>query len=102
MAPVVTTVVGTGVGGYADTQIDNPFGLVIGPDDALYFCDLGNQRIRRLDLATRPHADDGSPARPGNSFSTPDKSFPCRGPEISRDAWIPSNSLTTLPWRGSC
>jgi streptogramin lyase len=30
----------------------HPYGLVIGPDRALYFCDLDNQRIRRLDLAT--------------------------------------------------
>jgi streptogramin lyase len=48
----VTTLVGTGVGGYTDTQVNNPYGLVIGPDGALYFCDLDNQRIRRLDLAT--------------------------------------------------
>jgi sugar lactone lactonase YvrE len=33
--------------------VNNPYGLVIGPDRALYFCDLDNQRIRRLDLKTR-------------------------------------------------
>jgi sugar lactone lactonase YvrE len=52
-APTVTTLVGTGVPGYSDTQVNNPFGEVIGPDGALYFCDLDNQRIRRLDLATK-------------------------------------------------
>jgi streptogramin lyase len=49
----VTTVVGTGVAGYSDTQINNPLGLAIGPDGALYFCDYGNQRVRRLDLKTK-------------------------------------------------
>jgi sugar lactone lactonase YvrE len=50
---IVSTLVGTGMGGYSDQQINNPFGLVIGPDKALYFCDLDNQRIRRFDFATR-------------------------------------------------
>ena len=49
----VSTLIGTGSAGYSDNQINNPYGLVIGPDGALYFCDLDNQRIRRLDLATR-------------------------------------------------
>ena len=35
----VATVVGTGVPGYSDTQVNNPYGLVRGPDGALYFCD---------------------------------------------------------------
>ncbi len=53
-APVtVTTIIGTGVPGYSSTQVNNPYGLVIGPDGALYFCDLDNQRIRRLDLKTK-------------------------------------------------
>src|SRR5882757_3630210 len=52
-APSVTTIVGTGAPGYSETQVNNPYGLVIGPDGALYFCDLDNQRIRRLDLATK-------------------------------------------------
>ena len=53
--------------------MNNPYGLVIGPDRALYFCDLDNQRIRRLDLKThritavagngqRAYGGDGGPA----------------------------------------
>ena len=49
----VTTLIGTGAAGYSEQQVNNPYGLVIGPDQALYFCDLDNQRIRRLDLRTR-------------------------------------------------
>jgi DNA-binding beta-propeller fold protein YncE len=50
--PSVTTLIGIGAPGYSDHEVNNPYGLVIGPDGALYFCDLDNQRIRRLDLAT--------------------------------------------------
>ena len=39
--------------GYADQHVNNPYGLAFGPGGALYFCDLDNQRIRRLDLKTR-------------------------------------------------
>jgi DNA-binding beta-propeller fold protein YncE len=48
----VSTLIGTGSRGYSDREVNNPYGLVIGPDRALYFCDLDNQRIRRLDLKT--------------------------------------------------
>ena len=51
--PSVSTLIGTGSRGYSDSEVNNPYGLVIGPDRALYFCDLDNQRIRRLDLKTR-------------------------------------------------
>jgi DNA-binding beta-propeller fold protein YncE len=51
--PAVTTLVGNGAPGLSDAQVNNPYGLAIGPDEALYFCDLDNQRIRRLDLRTR-------------------------------------------------
>src|ERR1700741_4252583 len=49
----VTTFIGTGTPGFSDVQVNNPYGMAIGPDGALYFCDLDNQRIRRLDLSTR-------------------------------------------------
>ena len=50
--PSVSTLIGSGTAGYSNQQVNNPYGLVIGPDGALYFCDLDNQRIRRLDLKT--------------------------------------------------
>src|SRR6478735_179606 len=49
----VNTLIGTGAPGYSEQQVNNPYGLAIGPDGALYFCDLDNQRIRRIDLRTR-------------------------------------------------
>lgn len=69
----VTTLLGTGVPGYTDTQVNNPYGLIFGPDGAMYFCDLDNQRIRRFDLTTKAvttiagsgqkgYAGDGGPA----------------------------------------
>ena len=48
----VSTLIGTGSPGYSEEAVNNPYGLVVGPDRALYFCDLDNQRIRRLDLTT--------------------------------------------------
>jgi DNA-binding beta-propeller fold protein YncE len=76
VTPAVTTLIGSGTPGYGGTQVANPYGVVIGPDGALYFCDLDNQRIRRLDLrtrrttdiagsGTRGYAGDGGQARAG-------------------------------------
>jgi streptogramin lyase len=73
MTSTVTTVVGDGTAGCSDSQVNDPFGLAIGPDGALYFCEVGNQRIRRLDLRAktmatvagngeRGYAGDGGPA----------------------------------------
>lgn len=72
-SPSVTTVLGTGVAGFSGTQVNNPYGIIVGPDGALYFCDLDNQRIRRFDPTTKVvttiagngekgHAGDGGPA----------------------------------------
>ena len=49
----VSTFAGTGVPGYSARQINNPYGIVTGPDGAIYFCDLDNQRIRKIDPKTR-------------------------------------------------
>jgi streptogramin lyase len=73
MTASVRTVVGTGEPGCSDAQVNDPFGLTIGPDGALYFCEVGNQRIRRLDLQAgtittvagtgeRGYSGDGGPA----------------------------------------
>src|SRR5713226_1659243 len=53
LAASVSTIVGTGMPGFSDTQVNNPYGMVIGPDGAMYFCDVDNQRVRRLDLRTK-------------------------------------------------
>jgi sugar lactone lactonase YvrE len=45
--------VGTGAPGFSDTQVNNPYGMAMGPGGALYFCDLDNQRIRRFDPRTK-------------------------------------------------
>lgn len=58
----VATVAGTGVAGYefegpggalaTETPVNNPYGAAIGPDGALYFCEVDTGRVRRLDLDT--------------------------------------------------
>jgi DNA-binding beta-propeller fold protein YncE len=76
----VTTLAGTGVAGFSGDggpgpagQVNNPYGLVVGPDGALYFCEVGNHRVRRLNLknhqlstvagtGTRGYSGDGGPA----------------------------------------
>ncbi len=73
-------IAGTGVAGFsgdggpgAKAQVNNPYGLTIGPDGALYICEIGNHRVRRLDLKTgtistaagtgqKGYAGDGGPA----------------------------------------
>ena len=52
-AATVSTLLGTGTAGSSDTEVNNPYGMTIGPDGALYWCDLGSHRIRRLDPKTK-------------------------------------------------
>ena len=76
-APTVTTLIGNGLPGHSDAQVNNPYGMAMGPEGGMYFCDLDNQRIRRLDLRTRRTSDvagsghrgyagDGGPAAAGS------------------------------------
>jgi DNA-binding beta-propeller fold protein YncE len=53
----VSTIIGNGRPGLSDHQVNNPYGLVMEPGGTLLFCDLDNQRIRRLDLRTQRTTD---------------------------------------------
>lgn len=86
----VATIIGNGVAGYSGGQVSNPYGVAIGPDRALYFCDLDNQRVRRLDLSTgrttdvagngaRAHAGDGGAATSGSLNMPHEIAFDARG-----------------------
>jgi sugar lactone lactonase YvrE len=51
----ITTFAGNGRQGFSgdggpatQAQLDNPFGLTRGPDGAMYFCEYGGQRIRKV------------------------------------------------------
>ncbi len=51
--PTVTTLVGTGEPGMSQTQVNNPYGMAIGPDGDLYFAEVGNNAIRKINLETK-------------------------------------------------
>lgn len=76
----IATVAGTGEQGFSgdgapaiSSRIDNPFGVVRGPDGALWFCEYTGQRIRKIDpdgtlrtiagTGERGYSGDGGPAR---------------------------------------
>src|ERR1700710_784421 len=79
-AQSVVTIAGTGTAGFSGdggpgirAQVNNPYGLTMGPDGALYFCEIGTHRVRRLDLkggtistvagsGQKGYAGDGGPA----------------------------------------
>jgi len=52
-AAELSTLIGNGKPGLNDQQANNPYGLVIGPDRALYFCDIDSHVIRRYDFKTK-------------------------------------------------
>jgi sugar lactone lactonase YvrE len=87
-AGLVRTVAGTGVAGYEPegaaglsgirTPVNNPYGVVVGPDGALYFCEVDTGRTRRLDLTSgrlTTVAGDGQKAYAGDGGSALSASF---------------------------
>jgi streptogramin lyase len=71
-AATITTLAGTGHPGYSGdnapatrAQLDNPYGLTRGPDDALYICDVDNHIIRRIDKAGQITTIAGTPGKKG-------------------------------------
>jgi DNA-binding beta-propeller fold protein YncE len=87
-AQSLVTIAGTGIPGFSGdggpairAQINNPYGMTIGPDGALYVCEIGNHRVRRLDLKSgiistvagngqKGYTGDGGPAL-GASLNEP-------------------------------
>jgi sugar lactone lactonase YvrE len=56
----VVTIAGTGTPGYSgdggpavEAEINNPYGLNLGPDGSLYFCEVDNHCVRKLHFRTR-------------------------------------------------
>ncbi len=93
----VATIAGNGVAGFSDTEINNPYGVVIGPDKALYFCDLDNQRINlhRM-LITNQFAQiagcqlQSAPSSSGGVFGI----FKKRQPQLTLDQACNPNAAT--------
>ncbi|MCX6620388.1 MAG: hypothetical protein NTY38_04805, partial [Acidobacteria bacterium] len=71
---VITTIAGTGDPGYSgdggpgtEGEISNPYGVTVGPDGGLYFCEVDNYCVRRLDLRTKRLSTVAGDRRPGYS-----------------------------------
>src|SRR5436190_1942049 len=95
--PRIATIAGTGMAGIAGdgdpadrAPINNPFGLVIGPDGALYWADFGSNRVLRLDLRTKTlsvvagkgtkgHSGDGGPAKSAELSAPHEVRFDSKG-----------------------
>jgi streptogramin lyase len=81
LADTTETLAGTGVSGASGdggpataAQVGNPYGLTLGPDGALYVCEVDTERVRRIDMADGTistvagtgevgYSGDGGPAR---------------------------------------
>ena len=89
-AATVSTLIGNGSPGLSDSQVNNPYGIIIGPDGGLYFCDVDNQRVRRFDFKSRTtrviagdgqraYRGDGGPATAGSLNMPHEVVFDARG-----------------------
>lgn len=109
--PDVFTIAGTGMAGYEEepqggsvairSPIDNPYGVVNGPDGALYFCEVDSGRIRRINLRTNAlstiagNGEKGFTAESRNPLTTP-----FSAPHEIR--WDDSNSLYVVERDSHC
>jgi len=89
-AASVSTLLGNGSPGLSDSQVNNPYGVILARDGGLYFCDVDNQRIRRFDFASRAtrtiagdgqraYRGDGGPATAGSLNMPHEVVFDARG-----------------------
>lgn len=70
----VKTIAGSHTDGFAgdggpavDAAVSQPFGLVIGPDKALYVCQVGSHVVRRIDMQTHTITTVAGTGEPGYS-----------------------------------
>ena len=83
----IQTIAGTGKAGFSgdggpaiEAQLDNPFGVIRGPDGCIWFCEYSGQRVRRIRKdgkietmagnGTKGYSGDGGPAL-NASFNMP-------------------------------
>lgn len=66
-AQSISTLIGTGKPGFDEHSVNNPYGMALGPDGALYFCDIDNHAVRRIDLKTRKMTTVAGTGVKGNS-----------------------------------
>jgi sugar lactone lactonase YvrE len=122
----IRTIAGTGLAGASgegapalEARINNPYGVIVGPDGLLYWCDLGSSRILRLDESTglisvvagngtNGYSGDGGPATAAG-LSTPhevrfdragDLYFVERDNHTVRKVDMTSGVITTLAGTG--
>jgi DNA-binding beta-propeller fold protein YncE len=110
IAPLVLTFAGTGVAGSevetrgalaVRSPINNPYGIVSGPDGALYFCEVDSGRIRRISLQSNRlstiagNGKKGFEAESRNPLNTP-----FSAPHEIR--WDDSNSLYVVERDSHC
>jgi streptogramin lyase len=80
----IESIAGTGTAGHegneglaTKAQLNNPFGIVRGPDGAVWFCEYGSHRIRRIDShgVVTTISGQGIPGNSPDGTATKDCSF---------------------------